>query len=742
MEFIEKLKKIESIVEKNNDRLAKESVNLINKYSLSSAQKLEEDIKNISDTERLMKIGIVGRVKAGKSSLLNAIVFDGKNVLPKAATPMTAALTELSYGDNYEAEVEFFTQNDINNIAKEAREYDDRFKRELQIAIEENKNKPRYKKASEKEIEEVMKPRVIRALADTNLAASKDQYDRIMKSGLDVKGLDNKIINFSSLESLQKELVDFVGSNGKYMPFTKSVKIKFPLESLKDVNIVDTPGINDPVVSREQRTKDELGKCDVIFIVSPAGQFLSSEDLELMDRITQKNGIRELFVVASKCDTQLQGSIKDDSNGVLKVAFEKLRDDLGTHLYSTLTKLKEDHPEIGNTFDGLISNGKDSIIHSSGISFTIKENLNDLSKLDEGEMHVWNLLKESYPDNFSDRNIDVSIASLNELSNISKIKEILNNTSHRKEDIMNNKINDFISQKTAQVIEYKEDLIKYLEESEKEIKSSDIEKLKEKQEKFNEIKDKGIVALDSSFVSIVDDFEITLPRELKTKLNEIYKIVSRDVSESETTETVTVQRTIDKGRGFLFWRSITGNRYKTVTDTKTVTKVRTGAVKGILQNYTADIESNISLRAKELVQNFRKSMPATLIRDLRDAIGDDDINTPKLRQIINSVVNRIELPDLSYGDRKYPSGSGTLEGSKASQFVEECFEFVNDIKNVINKDIDLYTKKLITNLKEINIGKELFNEYDEQIEKLKNDIENKALTLEEISRIKKELMNM
>lgn len=742
MEFIEKLKKIESIVEKNNDRLAKESVNLINKYSLSSAQKLEEDIKNISDTERLMKIGIVGRVKAGKSSLLNAIVFDGKNVLPKAATPMTAALTELSYGDNYEAEVEFFTQNDINNIAKEAREYDDRFKRELQIAIEENKNKPRYKKASEKEIEEVMKPRVIRALADTNLAASKDQYDRIMKSGLDVKGLDNKIINFSSLESLQKELVDFVGSNGKYMPFTKSVKIKFPLESLKDVNIVDTPGINDPVVSREQRTKDELGKCDVIFIVSPAGQFLSSEDLELMDRITQKNGIRELFVVASKCDTQLQGSIKDDSNGVLKVAFEKLRDDLGTHLYSTLTKLKEDHPEIGNTFDGLISNGKDSIIHSSGISFTIKENLNDLSKLDEGEMHVWNLLKESYPDNFSDRNIDVSIASLNELSNISKIKEILNNTSHRKEDIMNNKINDFISQKTAQVIEYKEDLIKYLEESEKEIKSSDIEKLKEKQEKFNEIKDKGIVALDSSFVSIVDDFEITLPRELKTKLNEIYKIVSRDVSESETTETVTVQRTIDKGRGFLFWRSITGNRYKTVTDTKTVTKVRTGAVKGILQNYTADIESNISLRAKELVQNFRKSMPATLIRDLRDAIGDDDINTPKLRQIINSVVNRIELPDLSYGDRKYPSGSGTLEGSKASQFVEECFEFVNDIKNVINKDIELYTKKLITNLKEINIGKELFNEYDEQIEKLKNDIENKALTLEEISRIKKELMNM
>lgn len=736
MEFIEKLKKIESIVEKNNDRLAKESFNLINKHSLSSAQKLEDDIKKISDTERLMKIGIVGRVKAGKSSLLNAIVFDGKNVLPKAATPMTAALTELSYGDNYEAEVEFFTQDDINNIAKEAREYDYRFKRDLEVAIEENKNKPKYKKASEKEIEEVMRPRVIRALADTNLAASKDQYDRIMKSGLDVKSLNNKIINFSSLESLQKELVDFVGSNGKYMPFTKSVKIKFPLESLKDVNIVDTPGINDPVVSREQRTKDELGKCDVIFIVSPAGQFLSSEDLELMDRITQKNGIRELFVVASKCDTQLYGSIKDESNGVLKVAFEKLRNTLGTHLYSTLTKLKEDHPEIENTFDSLISNGKDSIIHSSGISFTIKENLNDLSKLDEGEMHVWNLLKESYPDNFSDTNIDVSIASLDELSNISKIKEILNNTSKRKEDIMNNKINDFISQKTAQIIEYKEDLIKYLEESEKEIKSSDIEKLKEQQKKVNEIKYKGIVTLDSSFISITGDFDVTLSRELKTELNKIYKTAAREVAEEETTETRTESYTVSDSK---WWNPFSWFSEHTEYNNYDVAVVRTGAVKGILQAYTADIESKISLRAKELVQDFRKSIPVTLIRDLRESIGDDAINTYKLRQIINSVVNRIELPDLSYGDRKYPSGSGTLEGSKASQFIEECALFVDDIKNSMNKEIDLYTKKLVDNLKEVNIGEELFNEYDEQIEKLKNDIENKALTLDEISRIKKEI---
>ena len=48
---------------------------------------------------RNLRVGIIGRVKAGKSSLLNALMFAGNDVLPKAATPMTASLTILRYTD-------------------------------------------------------------------------------------------------------------------------------------------------------------------------------------------------------------------------------------------------------------------------------------------------------------------------------------------------------------------------------------------------------------------------------------------------------------------------------------------------------------------------------------------------------------------------------------------------------------------------------------------------------------------
>ena len=44
-----------------------------------------------------LNIGVVGQVKAGKSSFLNTLLFGGQEILPKAATPKTATLTKMEY---------------------------------------------------------------------------------------------------------------------------------------------------------------------------------------------------------------------------------------------------------------------------------------------------------------------------------------------------------------------------------------------------------------------------------------------------------------------------------------------------------------------------------------------------------------------------------------------------------------------------------------------------------------------
>ncbi|MGV8268475.1 hypothetical protein ACV334_38725, partial [Pseudomonas aeruginosa] len=48
--------------------------------------------------------------------LLNAQVFDGEPILTKAATPMTAALTTLTWGDVFQTKVEVYGPDDINSI--------------------------------------------------------------------------------------------------------------------------------------------------------------------------------------------------------------------------------------------------------------------------------------------------------------------------------------------------------------------------------------------------------------------------------------------------------------------------------------------------------------------------------------------------------------------------------------------------------------------------------------------------
>ncbi len=105
------------------------------------AEELEKTLKEMQDTDRNLKVGIIGRVKAGKSSLLNALIFEGVEVLPKAATPMTASLTILKYANTLSAEVEFYSQKDIAELKNEHERYVREFNRIVDEEVKKQKEK-------------------------------------------------------------------------------------------------------------------------------------------------------------------------------------------------------------------------------------------------------------------------------------------------------------------------------------------------------------------------------------------------------------------------------------------------------------------------------------------------------------------------------------------------------------------------------------------------------------------------
>ncbi len=113
----------------------------ISENAAIKTEALEKTLKEMQDTNRDLKVGIIGRVKAGKSSLLNALIFEGVEVLPKAATPMTASLTILKYAEKLSAEVEFYSPKDIAELKNEHERYVREFNRIVEEEVKKQKQR-------------------------------------------------------------------------------------------------------------------------------------------------------------------------------------------------------------------------------------------------------------------------------------------------------------------------------------------------------------------------------------------------------------------------------------------------------------------------------------------------------------------------------------------------------------------------------------------------------------------------
>lgn len=228
-----------------------------------------EKLDRFSQEEQTLNIAIMGQVKAGKSSFLNALLFEGKPILPEAATPKTANLTRISYADTHRLEVEFYNQEDWHNITQLA------------------------KSGSE----------------DQQTRVAKEQVSMIEETGVDANALiaqGTYVQEADNLEQIMSVLNDYAGNDGKYTGLVKMIRLYLPLPELEGYNIIDTPGMNDPVISRTQRTKEEMANSDVVFFLSRASNFLDRSDIDLLSNQLPEAGVKRLVLVAGQYDSAIE----------------------------------------------------------------------------------------------------------------------------------------------------------------------------------------------------------------------------------------------------------------------------------------------------------------------------------------------------------------------------------------------------------------------------------------------------
>ena len=725
-------KKLEGVTGRYHDFLGDEAQRICREHSVPTSENLQTDLASIATEGRLLKIGILGRVKSGKSSLLNALIFDGQSILPKAATPMTAALTTLSHGKTPSAEVEFFTQADIENIKANYDEYnrqwDDRYRTAL---AQEQQRKTRSRSPEER-----AKSKANREMRENvELSAAHEQYEKMKATGESLT--ENRLLEFGSDSDLQAQLEAYVGADGRYMPFTKSVNIRLPQENLKDIEIVDTPGINDPVQSREERTREHLNQCDVVLVLSPSGQFLNTVDLELMDRITSKEGIRELFVVAAQADTQLFGNLKDENGGQLDRVLESLTRVLGNQLSKVIADLKDNNPEVGDTYDQLLE-GQSKIIYSSGMCESLKQLFGQRDKWDEGMQNAWGNLLYNYPDYFSDADARLSDVNLNKLSNISTIQNIVSTVRAKKDDIITQRRTEYIHAKRQSLHALKDGLLAFADERQSEIERADIGKIKAQRATLTKALNDASWDIKLDYEESVTQRTNSLNRELRGELDRQKQALSKNIESAIGEVTETKER---KKRGFFAWiaRGF-GGGYEQYS--KTSKTIRTNAVSHDLSLFASDIGREFKTIAENKKAEWRNELIKEMAKILQEHFDDESLEASMIRRVIRNAVADISLPDDTFGPSlpKSLRSQGVLKGKKAEKFAQESDKYLRfTLYNEFSKKIKEYTRSLTEEMKRVRLDEQLLERTKKELDALEKSIENKEMELRRISRLKDEL---
>lgn len=211
-----------------------------------------------------LTIGVIGQMKCGKSTFLNAFLFED-DVLPAATTPMTAALSIITYGEKKEVEAEFYNKDEWKEM---------------------NLTASRDLSEAEGDVIVASKIKAAKELVGMSLSLG-DQLSSLL-------GTKKK----DSLDNL----IEYVGADGQYVAITKSVTISYPKKWLKGVEVVDTPGFNDPVVSREERTQDFLKRADVVVMLLYAGRAFDATDRDIVFEKVRKIGVGRILIGVNKYD--------------------------------------------------------------------------------------------------------------------------------------------------------------------------------------------------------------------------------------------------------------------------------------------------------------------------------------------------------------------------------------------------------------------------------------------------------
>ncbi|MFK3869459.1 dynamin family protein [Psychrobacter faecalis] len=654
---------------------------------LKSMHKAFEDkLTRLSTEEQTLNIAIMGQVKAGKSSFLNALLFEGKPILPEAATPKTANLTRISYAEKPRIEVDFYSTADwqkICDLAKSTFTY-----QEAKIA--------------------------------------REQVEMVSQAGIDpIKILEQGVNNqeADSLDEIMHQLNDYAGNDGKYTALVKMIRLYLPLPELEGYNIIDTPGMNDPVVSRTQRTKEEMASSDVVFFLSRASNFLDTTDTDLISRQLPDAGIKRLVLVAGQYDAAIE---QDGYSRKSLIETEK-------NLHSRISKrAKEDISNLVSMKEQAGQNGVAHLLNSItqplfsstyayGFANWDKANWNN------GMQHDYKNLCELAEDEWS---YEFTQQDWQRIAGFEQLREAYNQARQDKAIIIQEQKDNLLPEAERNLSAWSNVLREHIKQRIMSLEQDDIADLDNKkhqyQHKIDELSGKLEMVLGHTIESV------------KLQQQAISKDLQQGMEENNRLQT----RIGTKTESESYYVS-SSKWYKPWTWGNQVTRYRTKSINYEFISATDVVEQITNYAyscANEIEHHFEQMVnPSKIKTQLRKTLLESldtrslDFDPAQFRSMLDNAIGRIYIPELSLdignaGDNiSQKFGNEVDDDEGKSQLKKELKASLAEVFSTLNNDLNNSVNRVVLSLQETqtNLSQNLNQSMQQEIEQLMADLDNK-----------------
>ncbi|KIC45740.1 hypothetical protein RA28_08585 [Ruegeria sp. ANG-S4] len=274
-------------------RIAEDMNEVSNDETRHFISRIVDDLTNLKPS-----IAFVGQIKAGKSRLING--FTGQaEYLPSDVNPWTTVITDMHFGHpsgrTAGAGFHFFDNRQWQALIAEGEELRNMFP----------DDEDSYKREMIEEQVEAMKTRARLRLGES--------YEQLLGQHHDLEELNSDDLAryvCAGDDPTDEDEQDPGSDRGLYSDITRKAEVYFDIGHFPyPITVTDTPGVNDPLLIREEISRQYLKESDFFVVVLSAHQALSRADLKLF-RLMQALELGQIVVFINRVD-ELGGGADD-----------------------------------------------------------------------------------------------------------------------------------------------------------------------------------------------------------------------------------------------------------------------------------------------------------------------------------------------------------------------------------------------------------------------------------------------